>query len=109
MPAPLPGRTRDSGPFAASISPAVTSNTPRRPHWSLRIPNANQRELVPEELARVLAHRYRDGLPLNARGYFCMQKPAAEKTAITPRRDEDFPEWYQQVIRAAELAESSDV
>jgi prolyl-tRNA synthetase len=31
------------------------------------------------------------------------------KTAITPRRDEDFPEWYQQVIRAAELAETSDV
>src|SRR5437762_13413564 len=25
------------------------------------------------------------------------------KAAISPRRDEDFPEWYQQVIRAAEL------
>lgn len=36
------------------------------------------------------------------------QTPAT-KTAITPRRDEDFPEWYQQVIRAAEMAESSDV
>jgi prolyl-tRNA synthetase len=34
---------------------------------------------------------------------------SAAKTAITPRRDEDFPEWYQQVIRAAEMAESSDV
>ena len=33
----------------------------------------------------------------------------APTTAITPRRDEDFPEWYQQVIRAAELAEPSDV
>ena len=31
------------------------------------------------------------------------------KTAITPRREEDFPEWYQQVIRAAEMAEPSDV
>ena len=31
------------------------------------------------------------------------------KTAISPRRQEDFPEWYQQVIRAAELAEPSDV
>jgi prolyl-tRNA synthetase len=31
------------------------------------------------------------------------------KSAISPRRDEDFPEWYQQVIRAAELAEPSDV
>jgi len=37
------------------------------------------------------------------------QPAAAAKTAITPRRDEDFPEWYQQVIRAAELAEPSDV
>src|SRR2546423_10700563 len=35
--------------------------------------------------------------------------PPAAKTAITPRRDEDFPEWYQQVVRAAELAEPSDV
>jgi prolyl-tRNA synthetase len=31
------------------------------------------------------------------------------RTAISPRREEDFPEWYQQVIRAAELAEPSDV
>jgi len=36
------------------------------------------------------------------------QTPAT-RTAITPRRDEDFPEWYQQVIRAAEMAEPSDV
>jgi prolyl-tRNA synthetase len=39
-----------------------------------------------------------------------MANPTAPaKTAISPRRDEDFPEWYQQVIRAAEMAESSDV
>jgi len=38
-----------------------------------------------------------------------MSNPAMTKSAITPRRDEDFPEWYQQVIRAAELAEPSDV
>src|SRR3982750_3153907 len=31
------------------------------------------------------------------------------KSAISPQRDEDFPEWYQQVVRAAELAEPSDV
>jgi len=31
------------------------------------------------------------------------------KTAITPRREEDFPEWYQQVVRAADMAENSDV
>src|SRR3954449_3194537 len=34
---------------------------------------------------------------------------ATTKTAISPRREEDFPEWYQQVVRAAELAEPSDV
>jgi prolyl-tRNA synthetase len=38
-----------------------------------------------------------------------MSNPASLKTAISPRRDEDFPEWYQQVVRAAELAEPSDV
>ncbi len=31
------------------------------------------------------------------------------QSAIAPRRDEDFPEWYQQVIRAADLAENSEV
>ena len=31
------------------------------------------------------------------------------KTAISPTRFEDFPEWYQQVVRAADLAENSDV
>jgi prolyl-tRNA synthetase len=36
-------------------------------------------------------------------------EPALAKSAITPRREDDFPEWYQQVVRAAELAEPSDV
>lgn len=31
------------------------------------------------------------------------------KTAITPTRSEDYPEWYQQVVKAADLAENSDV
>lgn len=31
------------------------------------------------------------------------------KTAITPTRAEDYPEWYQQVIKAADLAEISPV
>ena len=31
------------------------------------------------------------------------------KTAISPTRAEDYPEWYQQVIKAADLAENSDV
>ncbi|MCP4005126.1 MAG: proline--tRNA ligase [bacterium] len=31
------------------------------------------------------------------------------KTAISPTRAEDYPEWYQQVVKAADLAESSDV
>ena len=31
------------------------------------------------------------------------------KTAITPTREEDYPEWYQQVVKAADLAENSFV
>jgi prolyl-tRNA synthetase len=31
------------------------------------------------------------------------------KTAITPTREQDYPEWYQQVIKAADLAENSPV
>jgi len=34
---------------------------------------------------------------------------AKTKSAITPTRAEDYPEWYQQVIRAADLAENSPV
>ena len=33
----------------------------------------------------------------------------SQKTAITPTRAENFPEWYQQVIKAADMAESSEV
>ncbi|KAF0094096.1 MAG: prolyl-tRNA synthetase [Puniceicoccaceae bacterium 5H] len=36
-----------------------------------------------------------------------MAKPA--RTAITPTRSQDYPEWYQQVVRAADLAENSPV
>jgi prolyl-tRNA synthetase len=37
--------------------------------------------------------------------------PAEKKptSAINPRREQDFPEWYQQVVREADLAENSDV
>jgi len=31
------------------------------------------------------------------------------KNAISPTREENFPEWYQQVVRAADLAENSEV
>jgi prolyl-tRNA synthetase len=37
-----------------------------------------------------------------------MGKPSS-KTAIQPTREENYPEWYQQVIKAAELAETSPV
>src|SRR5687767_9128542 len=30
-------------------------------------------------------------------------------SAITPTRAENYPEWYQQVVKAADLAENSDV
>jgi prolyl-tRNA synthetase len=32
-----------------------------------------------------------------------------EQTAITPKRADDYPEWYQQVIKASDLAERSPV
>ena len=32
-----------------------------------------------------------------------------QATAINPPREKDFPEWYQQVVRAADLAENSEV
>ena len=38
-----------------------------------------------------------------------MGKQKQAKTAITPTRAEDYPEWYQQVIRASDLAERSQV
>ncbi len=38
-----------------------------------------------------------------------MHPVSQPKTAITPTRAEDYAEWYQQVVRAADLAESSPV
>lgn len=32
-----------------------------------------------------------------------------EKNAISPTRQEDYPEWYQQVVRAADMAENAPV
>ncbi|MFC1495750.1 proline--tRNA ligase [Thermodesulfobacteriota bacterium] len=32
-----------------------------------------------------------------------------QKTAISPTREENYPEWYQQVIKAADMAQSSPV
>ena len=32
-----------------------------------------------------------------------------EKTAISPKRHEDYPEWYQQVVKMSDLAENSPV
>lgn len=36
-------------------------------------------------------------------------KNAKPKTAITPTREENYPEWYQSVLKAADLAEHSPV
>lgn len=38
-----------------------------------------------------------------------MNTKSKEKTAISPTREEDYPEWYQQVIKAADMAENSPV
>jgi prolyl-tRNA synthetase len=37
------------------------------------------------------------------------EAPAQARTAITPTRNDDYAEWYQQVVRAADLAENSPV
>ena len=37
------------------------------------------------------------------------QKGKAPKTAISPTRAEDYAEWYQKVVRAADMAEMSGV
>ena len=36
------------------------------------------------------------------------QQSKKQKSAIQPTRSDDFPEWYQQVIRAADMAENSE-
>ncbi len=36
-------------------------------------------------------------------------QPKQPKSAISPTRSEDYPEWYQQVIKASDLAERSPV
>lgn len=36
-----------------------------------------------------------------------MNSTKAAKTAITPTREQNYPEWYQQIIKAADLAEAS--
>ncbi len=56
-------------------------------------------------LRKLLAGHF-DGASLILRD---MSNSAAVKSAINPRRHEDFPEWYQQVVRAAELAEPAEV
>ncbi len=41
-----------------------------------------------------------------------MNNPAKQqnaRTAITPTREQDFPEWYQEVVKAADMAENSPV
>jgi prolyl-tRNA synthetase len=38
-----------------------------------------------------------------------MSTNAKTQNAISPTRTEDFPEWYQQVIKASDLAENSEV
>jgi prolyl-tRNA synthetase len=38
-----------------------------------------------------------------------MGKESSAQAAITPTRAEDYPEWYQQVVKASDLAENSPV
>ncbi len=38
-----------------------------------------------------------------------MTATTKKRNAISPTRDEDYPEWYQQVIKAADMAENAPV
>jgi prolyl-tRNA synthetase len=38
-----------------------------------------------------------------------MGRGSKAETAITPTRSQDYPEWYQQVVKASDLAENSPV
>ncbi len=40
---------------------------------------------------------------------FFWPRTTMAKTGITPTREENYPEWYQQVIKAADMAENSPV
>ena len=40
---------------------------------------------------------------------YLMKSNKTIKTAISPTRAENYPEWYQQVLKAADLAEHSPV
>lgn len=44
---------------------------------------------------------------MNAQAQAKQQTGKKPKTAITPTREENFPEWYQEVVKAADLAENS--
>ena len=37
------------------------------------------------------------------------QNMAKPKHAISPTREENYPEWYQQVVKAADMAENTPV
>ena len=37
------------------------------------------------------------------------KEQTSEQTAITPTRTEDYPEWFQQVVKHADMAENSPV
>jgi len=64
------------------------------------------RAIAPRAIDRAIATRHFPG----TRFYSCRDVEShchEERDHAASRRD--FPEWYQQAIRAAELAESSDV
>src|SRR4051812_29673757 len=59
-----------------------------------------------------MRHRARESFVLALdSGFSNFDFPMAKQptSAISPTRAENFPEWYQQVVKAADLAENSDV
>jgi len=83
--------------------------------------NSVQKAYIIDVALRNLRDRFRTGrlvhnkdkrktLPtMNDKNKNQNQQPKAARTAITPTRAEDYPEWYQQVVKAGDLAENSPV
>src|SRR5690606_6506118 len=76
-------------------------------HRSRRAPALPPRAHGPRARRGALVSRTQTGI--RASSEIFVAKPATQKSAISPTRVEDYAEWYQQVVRAADLAENSPV
>src|SRR5690606_14108207 len=123
-------RSRDAiAPTATTSSASGAGRGPSKPPSDRMEPRAptpravaRRRDVGPPLAAgprpppRAHGHRARRGglvsrtqTGIRASSEIFVAKPATQKSAISPSRVEDYAEWYQQVVRAADLAENSPV